>query len=162
MTHPPYPTGYLEQALPYLYACERMGLQLCFSGRRRVLVTKRALRLDDAPRGLAHPPGERVTRLVQLTVTCFRATLVHVEDAMETQNITLSLPKEVLLKVKLLAVKRQTSVSGLLAQTLERLVQQEDAYAHARQRHLQSLEQGIDLGTGGQIQTRRDELHERA
>ena len=41
---------------------------------------------------------------------------------METQNITLALPKDVLLKVKLLAVKRNTSVSGLLTQTLERLV----------------------------------------
>ena len=81
---------------------------------------------------------------------------------METQNITLSIPKEILLKVKLLAVKRQTSVSGLLTQTLEMLVQQEDAYAHARQRHLQWLEQGIDLGTDGQVVTRRDELHERA
>jgi tryptophan 2,3-dioxygenase len=81
---------------------------------------------------------------------------------METQNITLSLPKETLLKVKLLAVKRQTSVSGLLAQTLERLVQQEDAYNHARQRHLQWLEQGANLGTGGQIPSGRDELHERA
>jgi hypothetical protein len=80
---------------------------------------------------------------------------------METQNITLSLPKEVLLKVKLLAVKRRTSVSGLLAQTLEKLVQQEDAYAHAQQRHLQWLEQGVDLGTNGQILTRREELHER-
>ena len=38
---------------------------------------------------------------------------------METQNITLSIPKETLLKVKLLAVKRQTSVSGLLTQTLD-------------------------------------------
>jgi hypothetical protein len=81
---------------------------------------------------------------------------------MEKQNITLSIPKEILLKVKLLAVKRQTSVSGLLIQTLERLVQQEDAYTHARQRHLQCLEQGIDLGTNGQILTRREELHERA
>jgi hypothetical protein len=81
---------------------------------------------------------------------------------METQNITLSLPKEVLVKVKLLAVKRQTSVSGLLTQTLERLVQQEDAYAHARRRHLQWLEQGINLGTDGQVLTQRDELHERA
>ncbi len=43
-----HPTGYLEQALPYLYACERMGLQLCLPGRRRVLVTQRAVRLDDA------------------------------------------------------------------------------------------------------------------
>ena len=81
---------------------------------------------------------------------------------METQNITLSVPKEILLKIKLLAVKRHMSVSGLLTQTLERLVQQEDAYAHARQRHLQRLEQSIDLGTEGQILTRRDELHERA
>ena len=81
---------------------------------------------------------------------------------METQNITLSIPKEVLLKVKLLAVKKQTSVSGLLTQTLERLVRQDDAYVHARQRHLQWLERGIDLGTGGRILTGRDELHERA
>ena len=80
---------------------------------------------------------------------------------METRNITLSVPKDVLLKVKLIAVKRQTSVSGLLTQTLEKLVQQEDAYARARQRHLQRLEQGLDLCTGGQILTQRDELHER-
>jgi len=81
---------------------------------------------------------------------------------METRNITLAIPKEVLLKVKLLAVKRQTSVSGLLTQTLERLVQQEDAYAHARHRHLQWLEEGADMGTNGLIATQRDELHERA
>ena len=80
---------------------------------------------------------------------------------METQNITLSIPKEILLKVKLIAVQRQTSVSGLLTQALERLVQQEDTYAHAKRRHLQLLERGADLGTGGQILTQRDELHER-
>ena len=81
---------------------------------------------------------------------------------METRNITLTMPKDVLLKVKLLAVKRQTSVSGLLTQTIERLVQQEDAYTHARQRHLQWLEQGADLGTNGRVLAERDELHERA
>lgn len=80
---------------------------------------------------------------------------------METQNITLAIPKEILLKVKLLAVKRQTSVSGLLTQTLENLVRQEDAYAHAQQRHLTRLEQGVDLGTYGQILSQREELHER-
>jgi hypothetical protein len=80
---------------------------------------------------------------------------------MDKQNITLSLPKDILLKVKLLAVKSHTSVSGLLTQTLERLVAQEDAYTRARQRHLQWLEQGADLGTGGQILTRREALHKR-
>ena len=74
---------------------------------------------------------------------------------METQNITLSIPKDILQKVKLLAVQRRTSVSGLLTQTLERLATQEDAYVTAQQRHLQLLEQGADLGTHGQILTRR-------
>ena len=81
---------------------------------------------------------------------------------METQNITLSLPKDILLKVKLLAVHRQTSVSSLLAQTLKRLVEQEDAYVQARRRHLDWLRRGTDLGTGGRVLTKRDELHERA
>ena len=81
---------------------------------------------------------------------------------MERQNITLSLPRDTLLKVKLLAVKRQTSVSRLLAQTLEKLVEQEDAYAQARRRHLEWLERSVDLGTAGRVSTGRDELHERA
>lgn len=80
---------------------------------------------------------------------------------METQNITLSLPKDILLKVKLLAVRRQTSVSGLLAGELEKLVRQEEAYSHARGRNLMLLEKGFDLGTYGALDISRDELHER-
>ena len=80
---------------------------------------------------------------------------------MEMQNITLSLPKDVLRKVKLLAVQQGTSVSGLLRSELERLVTQEELYARAMQRHMQLMEQGIDLGTQGQIHVSRDELHER-
>lgn len=80
---------------------------------------------------------------------------------MEMQNITLSLPRDVLLKVKLLAVQRGTSISRLLTNELERLVAQEELYARAMQRHMQLMEQGIDMGTQGQIHTSRDELHER-
>ena len=79
---------------------------------------------------------------------------------METQNITLSLPKDILQKVKLIAVRRQLSVSGLLTKTLETLVEQEDAYVNAQRRHLQRLEEGFDLGTSGQTLTDRDDLHE--
>ncbi|MGD8624828.1 MAG: CopG family transcriptional regulator [Anaerolineae bacterium] len=81
---------------------------------------------------------------------------------MERQNITLSLPKDILLKVKLIAVKRETSVSGLLTQTLERLVDLEDAYVQARRHHLDWLSHGADMGTAGHISVGRDELHERA
>jgi hypothetical protein len=80
---------------------------------------------------------------------------------METQNITLALPKELLLKVKLLAVRRETSVSGLLASELEKLVRRDEAYEHARQRNLLLLEKGIDFGTGGELSLGRDTLHER-
>lgn len=81
---------------------------------------------------------------------------------METQNITLAIPKEVLVKVKIIAARRQTSVSRLLTQMLEKLVQQEDGYDHARRRHMQLLQGGVDLGTQGHVETTRDELHERA
>ncbi len=80
---------------------------------------------------------------------------------MENQNITLSLPKDILLKVKLIAVRRQISVSGLLTQTLERLVHQEEAFSRARERHLEWLEEAADLGTGGAAPAGREALHER-
>mgnify|MGYP001450403235 CR=1 FL=1 len=80
---------------------------------------------------------------------------------MTTQNITLSLPKDTLLKAKLLAVRRGTSVSGLLAGELEKLVAEDEAYEQARQSALLRLAQAGDLGTNGIIVTDRDELHER-
>lgn len=80
---------------------------------------------------------------------------------MNTQNITLSLPKDILLKAKLLAVRRGTSVSGLLAGELEKLVAMDEAYSRARQSYLARLVNAPDLGTKGHITASRDELHER-
>jgi hypothetical protein len=80
---------------------------------------------------------------------------------MEMQNITLSLPRDILRKVELLAAQRGILVSELLANELERYVTQEEEYARARQRHLRLLEEGLTLGTHGQINAARDELHER-
>ncbi|MEA3335792.1 MAG: CopG family transcriptional regulator [Chloroflexota bacterium] len=80
---------------------------------------------------------------------------------MDTQNITLSLPKAILMKVKVIAVQQQISVSGLLTRELQRLVRQEEAYGHAHRRHMQLLDRASDLGTNGEIKTSRDELHER-
>lgn len=45
---------------------------------------------------------------------------------METQNITLSIPKQLLRKVKRIAVERDTSVSALLRQMMVDLVEKED------------------------------------
>jgi len=80
---------------------------------------------------------------------------------METQNITLSLNKNLLRKAKHLAIERHTSLSSLLAQTLEELVAQQENYEHARRQHLEILERGFDLGTGGNITWTREKAHER-
>jgi hypothetical protein len=78
------------------------------------------------------------------------------------QNITLSLPKRTLRKIKLIAVQRQTSVSALLAQMLEDLVDDETGYARARKRQLEMMEQGFDLGLEQSRPVSREELHERS
>lgn len=78
-----------------------------------------------------------------------------------SQNITVALPRELLRRVRHLAVERETSVSRLLAETLEDLVKEEDAYHEARRFHQALLAEDLDLGTGGAITWDRDSLHER-
>ncbi len=80
---------------------------------------------------------------------------------MDTQNVTLSLPKQVLRRAKLIAVERNSSLSALLTQLIIEMVEQDDAYERARRRHQALLEEGFDLGTGGNVTWTRDELHER-
>ena len=78
-----------------------------------------------------------------------------------TQNVTLAIPKDILRKAKILAVQKNTSLSGLLTQTLADLVAHQEAYEQARQRNLVILNSGFDMGTQGNIPWKREELHER-
>jgi hypothetical protein len=78
-----------------------------------------------------------------------------------TQNVTLAIPKHILRKAKILAVQKNTSLSGLLTRTLVELVAREDDYEQARRRNLEVLKSGFDFGTQGKIPWKREELHER-
>jgi hypothetical protein len=80
---------------------------------------------------------------------------------MTNQNITLSLPEEDLREARILAARRGTSVSQMLARMLREVVEQESGYARARDRSLARLDQGMDLGTNGHIGWSRDSIHER-
>ncbi len=80
---------------------------------------------------------------------------------MSNRNITLSLPEEDLKRAKIIAIQRGTSLSQLLTTMIKDLADQETGYTHARVRSLALLEEGCDLGTGGQVRWSRDELHER-
>ena len=76
----------------------------------------------------------------------------------ERQNLTVQLDRETIRKAKVLAAKRGTSVSALVAAEIRASVQSEDAYEAARRAALERLERGFHLG-GRRVS--RDELHER-
>ncbi len=80
---------------------------------------------------------------------------------MKARNITLSIPDDVLRRLKIAAAKRETSVSAMLTEALRQLVDEEDGYAEARRRMLADLKTGYKLGTQGRIPWTREELHER-
>jgi hypothetical protein len=75
------------------------------------------------------------------------------------QNVTVSLSKPTLRKAKILAARRDTSISGLLAEQIEILVGHEEAYERAHRQAMRLLEQGFHMG--GLTPASRDELHER-
>jgi hypothetical protein len=78
---------------------------------------------------------------------------------MSKQNITVSLPRQTIRKAKVLAARRGSSISGLLAQQIEILVGEEEAYERAERQAAALLDQGFHLG--GVIRVSRDEWHER-
>jgi hypothetical protein len=80
----------------------------------------------------------------------------------ETRNVTLALSRPLLRKVKLLAVERDTSISGLLTDFLEEIVKKHDDFEKARRKAVSDLRRPPDLGTGGRASWKRDDLHRRS
>ena len=75
------------------------------------------------------------------------------------QNLTVSLDPQTIQKAKIIAARRSTSISGLVACQIEILVGEEEAYERAQRQASTLLDQGFHLG--GVIRVSRDELHER-
>ena len=81
------------------------------------------------------------------------------DSSKRKQNVTVSLNTETIRKAKVLAARRSTSVSGLLAEQIEWLVGAEEAYERSERAALAMLDKGFPLG--GVIPSSREELHER-
>jgi hypothetical protein len=77
----------------------------------------------------------------------------------QKQNVTVSLSPETIRKARILAARRSTSISALLAEQLEALTGEDEAYERAHRSALSLLEKGFHLG--GVITASRDQLHER-
>jgi predicted transcriptional regulator len=76
------------------------------------------------------------------------------------RTITLALEEDLIHKARVLAARRNRSVSALLRDELSRLVAEDDAYETAKRAALKRLERGSHLG-GGPLPSRA-ELHDRA
>lgn len=76
------------------------------------------------------------------------------------RNITLTFDDEIIRKARVLAARRNRSISALLREELSRLVAEDEAYETAKRGALERLERGAHLG-GGPLPS-RDELHDRA
>jgi hypothetical protein len=86
--------------------------------------------------------------------------VVHVwYVSMIKQNLTASLPPQTIRKAKILAAQRGSSISRLLAEQIEILVGEQEAYERAHRHAKTLLEGGFHLG--GRIPATRDQWHER-
>jgi hypothetical protein len=83
-----------------------------------------------------------------------------IADGEEKQNLTIRLSKRTIQKARVLAAKRASSISGLLASQIEQLVDTEDDESRrAARRAIDRMERGFHLG--GTHKLDRDSLHER-
>lgn len=71
------------------------------------------------------------------------------------QNVTLAVDSELLRKARVLAAERSTSVSGMLAAELERIIGERDRYEKAKVEAIAELRRGYHLG-GGPVPSRAE------
>ncbi len=79
--------------------------------------------------------------------------------AASKQKLTLSLPVETLQKARVLAERRSISISALVAEQVEALVDKDEAYEEARRSALALMDRGFHMGDGKLPS--RDELYDR-
>ncbi len=79
---------------------------------------------------------------------------------METQNVTISIEKKVLRKAKIIAIEKNTSLSGLIREYLEKLVAEENGYQQAKEFCVREMNKEYKIGARPGTYT-REELHER-
>ena len=77
---------------------------------------------------------------------------------MGKRNLTLQLDEDVIHKARVLAARRGTSISGLVARELEELVAEDARYDAAMRRAIELMNRS---GPRGGRTWRRDELHDR-
>ncbi|MFW6140806.1 MAG: CopG family transcriptional regulator [Acidobacteriota bacterium] len=82
-------------------------------------------------------------------------------DKNKGRNVTLYMPRDLIRKAKINAVKEDKSLSEFMKEALEDKMKKDLGYNKAKKRQLRMIKKGINLGTNGIISASRSELHER-
>ncbi|MGI8741548.1 MAG: CopG family transcriptional regulator [Bryobacteraceae bacterium] len=77
------------------------------------------------------------------------------------KNVTLSLPETLLRRFRVYAASRNQSMTGLMAEAIRKLINQDAQNAEAKRRFLERIRKAPDRGTAGRVSWTREELHER-
>jgi len=79
----------------------------------------------------------------------------------EKQNVTLSLPVDLLQKVRVMAAKRNVSMSSLMTSAISKLILSEDDYDARAKRAIERMKNAPNRGVGDKITWTREEVHDR-
>jgi predicted transcriptional regulator len=74
-------------------------------------------------------------------------------------NITLKVDRDLLRRARVLAAEKDTSVSALVTEQLEKAVREREGYEQAKKHALAAIKKGFNLGY--KRPASREELHER-
>lgn len=76
------------------------------------------------------------------------------------RNLTVELDEEVIQRARVLAAKRGSSISRLVAAEIERMTEEETRYEEAHRSALAQMKRGFKMGTSGRL-VARSELYDR-
>jgi hypothetical protein len=82
-------------------------------------------------------------------------------SAVKTKNVTLSLPEPLMRRFKVFAAEKDKSMSALMAELLETAIDSDSAHQAAARRFLNRARNAPNLGTGGKITWKREDLDDR-
>jgi hypothetical protein len=75
------------------------------------------------------------------------------------KNVTLSLPEPLLRKFRVYAATQNKSMNSLMTEAIARMV--DDDYEERRRLLIEGMRNAGDLGTGGKISWKREDLYDR-
>ena len=77
------------------------------------------------------------------------------------QNVTLSLPESLLRRFRVFAATRNESMTSLMAEAIENMMDQQRHTTAANRRFLKRIQNAPDRSLGDEIRWTREEIHER-